>query len=314
MGTVCIAALAIGELLLRVVLGLGNPPLMVKHPEIGYMFKANQHLMRFGNRIVYNQFHQRSDPASATPPQGTWRVLMIGDSVTNGGALTDQDDTISEQLERLLTDDGPVEVLAASAGSWSVGNEAAYIAEFGLLGSRTLIWQISSDDLVHSKSLGEGVGKSPSVPTERPLLAWQEMLSRYALPLVRSILTSQPSARPSAGQPASDLEAFDECLKYFAEAMHLVQQSGARCVVLLDPDRVELAEGPRYPLLRAQFTAFAQQHGALVVDLLDSWGPDEAVFYRGRVHLTPQGNRAVARRLADALHELEASGTVQDAQ
>ena len=118
--------LGVTEVGLRYLLGLGDPPLMVAHPDIGYMFKSDQSVVRFGNRVAYNRFHQRSAPATPLPAPKTLRVLMVGDSVLNGGALTDQEETISEQYRKLLQSrcSCPVEVLAASAGSWGTGLSA----------------------------------------------------------------------------------------------------------------------------------------------------------------------------------------------
>ena len=49
------------EFSLRIFLGLGHPPLLVVDEEVGYYFKANQTLKRFGNIVSYNSHHQRSE-------------------------------------------------------------------------------------------------------------------------------------------------------------------------------------------------------------------------------------------------------------
>ena len=50
-----------GELVSRIILGLGDPPLYVTHSKIEYMLKPNQNLYRFGNHIIVNNFGMRSD-------------------------------------------------------------------------------------------------------------------------------------------------------------------------------------------------------------------------------------------------------------
>ena len=49
------------ELVARCALGLGDPPLSVKHPTTEYLFNPNQDLQGFGNRILVNRYGMRSD-------------------------------------------------------------------------------------------------------------------------------------------------------------------------------------------------------------------------------------------------------------
>lgn len=73
------------EVGLRAFLGLGSPPLSHADPDYGYAFNPNQDLTRFGNRVFYNEHGLRSEPLPRVKPEGEFRVLCIGDSVTNGG-------------------------------------------------------------------------------------------------------------------------------------------------------------------------------------------------------------------------------------
>ncbi|RKH82604.1 SGNH/GDSL hydrolase family protein, partial [Corallococcus praedator] len=84
-----IAALVAIELSLRSV-GLGNPLLYVADPQIGYLLAPNQTLRRFGKRIQINSFSMRSPEIAAIRPPGTLRILLLGDSIANGGTWTDQ--------------------------------------------------------------------------------------------------------------------------------------------------------------------------------------------------------------------------------
>ena len=126
--------LLITEVILRVAFGLGNPPLLQVDADTGYRFRPNQIVFRFGKKIKYNQYSQRSQPINTNKPPGTLRILMVGDSVLNGGNSTTQNQIISELLKaRLITKTSAVEVLNASAGSWGIGNELGYIRKFGTL-------------------------------------------------------------------------------------------------------------------------------------------------------------------------------------
>jgi hypothetical protein len=61
---------------------------MQADPQIEYLPKPSMHYRRFGNRISYNAYSIRSGPVTLhkTDP-AELRVLVIGDSVVNGGRL-----------------------------------------------------------------------------------------------------------------------------------------------------------------------------------------------------------------------------------
>src|SRR5881394_1856062 len=94
---------AAGELVARYGVGLGDPPLSQADPQIEYLFKPNQDCRRLGRRVAYNQYSMRSDPFpvhKADPNE--IRVMVVGDSVVNGGVLTDQSELATEVLKRKL--------------------------------------------------------------------------------------------------------------------------------------------------------------------------------------------------------------------
>ena len=78
--------LLLAEILLRVTLGLGTPPLVQADDEIGYLFQAEQDLQRFGNHVYINSYHQRSEELA--DDEDILRVLFIGDSVTWRGCCS----------------------------------------------------------------------------------------------------------------------------------------------------------------------------------------------------------------------------------
>ena len=89
--------------------------------------------MRFGNHFSTNRYGMRSDEISPEREEPDVRILVIGDSVPNGGNLTDQSELASEilkeEVEKGLS--VPVHVANISAGSWCPANMLAYIKEFG---------------------------------------------------------------------------------------------------------------------------------------------------------------------------------------
>jgi hypothetical protein len=132
----------------RARLGLGNPPLSVTHPTIEYLFKPNQDVLRFGNRVRINAYGMRSDDFPTNKAQDEFRVLVFGDSVLNGGNLTDQKELATEllsvRLEQAL--ERPVVVGNVSAGSWGPGNWLGYAREYGFFDADAVVLLISTHD------------------------------------------------------------------------------------------------------------------------------------------------------------------------
>ena len=176
---VTIAFIIGGELLARYYLGLGTPPLSISHPRIEYMYKPNQDVYRFGNRFIVNQWGMRSNPFPVKKDNEEYRVIIFGDSVINGGNLTDHYSLATTILEDKLEKNRNKNVTVGniSAGSWGPGNWLAYAQEYGFFNADTIVLVISSHDLVDNptfKPLNE-----KTHPTQKPILALFEGVTRY---------------------------------------------------------------------------------------------------------------------------------------
>ena len=300
--TVLAVLLFATELVLRLGFGFGRPLLVQSDPEIGYLFQPDQKLNRFGRRVEINSYHQRNGPIAPAPAPGVLRVFCLGDSVTFGGTLTDQTETYPELLAaRLLpAHPGGVEILNASAGSWGLGNEAAYLRRFGTFGSQYVVLQIGSHDLKQETSTGDVVGKHESYPDRNPPAALLELFTRY----VRPRLFPPPAEGPPPPGSKPDDASFAENLETFTGMVRQIRESGASPIVLHTPDRFEVTgttpADPDRERWRATFLERCRDLAVPVVNLRNDWNgrPDADSLFRDIVHLNPLGNRAVAERLA----------------
>lgn len=110
-----LAAVLAGEVLVR-VLGFSQFPLYAPDTAAGYRMKANQAgTFRRHARWVYDGNGMRSQ-AGADNLAGA--VLLIGDSIVDGGSALDQDETIASQLAAL----SGRQVYPIAAPGWSLGN------------------------------------------------------------------------------------------------------------------------------------------------------------------------------------------------
>jgi hypothetical protein len=156
--------------------GFCSAPLYFESKEFEYLTLPNQIGRRFGNDYVINAFSQRSDE----PSRKKKKILGIGDSVINGGVLTDQDDLATS----IISDETNVQFLNISAGSWGPDNCAAYLKHFGTFESHQMILVCSSHDSHDNMDFDKVVGKHPSYPDKQFKIAWLELIERYVFPRI----------------------------------------------------------------------------------------------------------------------------------
>ena len=268
-----ISALFVTELMLRLVFGLGNPMLFQADADTGYRYRPNQTIFRFGNKIEYNQYSQRSEPVTIRKPQGTVRILLVGDSIINGGNLTDQTQTISALFEaRLAASRKPVQVLNASAGSWAISNRLGYLRKFGTFESDAVIVQIGTDDLTQPPSTSARIGHDPFYPDQAPLLAIQEAWTRYAWPKFGNVLGfGTGSAQVSMPSPQELDQQLQQNL-HFLEALVILVRSQQRPIyVLFTPNLNNLVPTFNVPQYKPEFLKRLDSLHVSVIDAHKAW-------------------------------------------
>jgi lysophospholipase L1-like esterase len=301
-----LAILIIIELVLRLIFGFGNPVLIQADADTGYRFQPNQTVFRLGQNIQYNQYSQRSKPITAHKPPGTLRILMTGDSITNGGTLIDQTQTISALLEaRIATQrQQPVEVLNASAGSWGIGNQLGYLRKFGIFESDAVLAQIGTADLTQPTSTGDRVGHDPSYPNRKPFFALEEVLTRYAWPKIAPRLGfNSPTVIPS---PQQLNQWFQQNLQNLKSLIAVVDATQTPIFILYTPELKNLVPSYNIPNYKPEFIQFLKPLNIRVIDAHEAWSklPKNTVktfFIPDGIHLTATGNQAIANLLYERL-------------
>jgi hypothetical protein len=84
------------EIYLRYSWGFCDAVLTQESDKYEYLAQPNQNRYRFKKHARYNEYSMRSDSLSASD---SIRVLGFGDSVLNGGTLTEQDSLSTEIIE-----------------------------------------------------------------------------------------------------------------------------------------------------------------------------------------------------------------------
>ncbi|WP_414542632.1 SGNH/GDSL hydrolase family protein [Nostoc sp. CCY0012] len=289
------------EVSLRLLFGLGNPVLSQADTYTGYRFRPNQTLVRFGKRIQYNEYSQRSESINLQKTKGTLRILMVGDSVLNGGNPIDQSQIITEQLKaKFKTFGQPTEVLNASAGSWGIGNHLGYLKEFGTFNSDVVIFQIGTHDLTQPTSTSERVGNDPNYPDHPPLLAIQEAFTRYIVPRLWGNVNLNPFSKQEIPQasPTQIAQQFQKNIELFKAAVKLVRDQEIPIYVLFTPNRYDLIPKPVIPPYKPEFMQVLNSLQIEVFDTYKVWSnlPTNIVetYFRDEVHLSEVGNKVAA--------------------
>ena len=294
-----IALIAV-EILLRLGWGLGQRPLYIADPEIGYLLAPNQRLRRFGNSIVINQYSQRSEPISAERPPDTRRVFLLGDSIANGAWWTDQQQTISALMERQLgsVSASRVQVLNASANSWGPRNQLAYLKRYGTFQSQAIVLLLNTDDLFATAPTSLPVGRDPSYPQRQPAFALAELFAR--------VFWRSQSIPEMAHEPGDRVGLN---LQAIAQMHQIARQAKAQFLLALTPlDRQVDGTPPReYEVkARSRLQDFVNSEGIFYLDFLplfQQW-KGEKPLYRDHIHLSPQGNQLVSEKLSQSVAKL----------
>jgi GDSL-like Lipase/Acylhydrolase family len=288
-----------GELWARFGLGLGDPPLSQAHPTIEYYFRPNQQVHRFGNLFQTNRYGMRSEdfpPRKADPAE--LRVLIYGDSVVNGGNLTDQShlattllrDALARELRR------PVIVGNVSAGSWGPPNELAYLRQFGFLDADVIVLVLSSHDYNDAPTFDP---LNPLThPTEKPFSALWEGVTRYLPRYFTRTGINESGALPDSSAVANERD-IEVSLAAEREFLNSAQAHDVKVLVVQHLTETELKSQQPLPGF-AQIRQIAQEVAAPVID-------DAAVLrerlqsgnnpYRDDIHINDAGQKALEELL-----------------
>lgn len=106
----------------------------VDNEALNYILKPDRQYEFEYIRVAINSQGLRDDPVSLEKPRGAYRILGLGDSVTFGWQVG-QEETYLGQLESMLNASDPTrryEVINAGMPGYNLGNELAYFKEYGV--------------------------------------------------------------------------------------------------------------------------------------------------------------------------------------
>jgi hypothetical protein len=282
---VVVGFIVLAEIMLRLLWGFGSMVLFMEDSHFEYLARPNQEHTRFGNRIYYNEHSMRSNPIT---PADSCVVLGFGDSVLNGGTLTDQDSLATTIVENQLG--GNIRFLNISAGSWGPDNCAAYLEQHGDFNAKMIVLFVSSHDAHDNITFEKVVDIDPSYPGHQYPLAIIEVVDKYLIPRIAGLMT---------GAPAGDNlminkngEGFNTGFQFFVDR---TQKAGIPFLVCLHAERAEVENGA-FNSQGAEILEFCTRNNVKVITGLEIG--EKADFYRDEIHLNEKGQRAWVNTLS----------------
>lgn len=171
------------ELCLRLI-GFTNAVLYKNDKYCGYRMVENQDIHRLGNHIITNEFSMRSKPLK----NGEDRILVLGDSVVNGGSQIDHEELATTLVENTLQHSygNSIRVLNMSTGGWGIDNCMGIIEEYGDFDCKVMVLVLNSHDLIGKKNENEIAGRVKNFPDHQYVFGIQELFDRYLIPRIKS--------------------------------------------------------------------------------------------------------------------------------
>ena len=227
-------------------------------------------------------------------------VLAFGDSVLNGGALTDHEDLATTLASKTLsTESERVLVGNVSAGSWGPGNIRAWVDEFGFLGASTAIFVLSSHDVADHPTFA---ALNPTThPTRDPPLALIEAVERYLPRYLPDQLAYLFRPKPKSNAPAHVLaNNLSSGAKEIDALLASAKLAGVRVCLVQHLTQSELMNGSEFGFdeigrLFRRRDVPSINLGKMLAARMQSGDPP----YRDDIHINDSGQLVLAGVLAE---------------
>ncbi|GAB3930961.1 hypothetical protein [Larkinella terrae] len=282
-GIVVFFSLVIGIELIGRFYGLTTYPLYDSSEKYEYLLKPNQHVSIYRNRFVTNEFSMRSEPISV---KDTIVVLLLGDSVINGGNSIDQDSLVSTLLEKkLLANCGKkIRVLNISDKTWSPDNVVAYLKKFGYFNADMMLLVANSGDAYDPMTFKPIVGIAPTHPAENQIFAWQNLLAK-AWPIIEKSILVKPVVEKNT------VEKKEQFVKGFSGLDSLSKELKIPLCIYLHRSQPELVSNRLEDGGKAIIDFCRRNHIPITVNQLET---DEFI---DEIHLNSKGQKSLATDL-----------------
>lgn len=284
------------EIFLRSYYGFCNTVLFQKDKAYEYIPKPNQDVVRFKNHSKYNSYSMRSDAIDAN----SIKILGFGDSVINGGVLTDQDSLATTILSDALSKSNhqKIQFLNIAAGSWGPDNCFAYLKKHGDFGAKLLVLFVSSHDAYDTMDFQQVVGNHPSYPSKQYASAIVELLDRYAIPRLEKMMKHTPDKKEDdlLINKKKAKSVFDSGFNNF---LSYSKTHAIPLIIYLHADKKELKNGV-YNEQGEEIIKFTTKNDIKLIKDLDY--NLQTTDFRDNIHLNANGQKKLAKTILKVIN------------
>jgi lysophospholipase L1-like esterase len=314
--------LALGEIALRAV-DLGHP--YYSAPELyqpsddpRVLFEPRPSFTGFseGVPLTTNSRGLRERELPLAKPAGTRRVVFLGDSVTFGAGVND-DQPFPRLLESSIngTGGGPIETVNTGVVGYNTVQELARLEQAGLpYGPDVVVLTFVVNDLLETFSIFDHQYEpTGALANVKVWLRRNSNLYRFVQQMYWRLGQEMRRAREGPTEPLRKRDRVEERLATLAEIVATTRANGASFLLVLYPDNLADpvspgASGERLTM-REELQRFAAREQVPLVDLSDALGDvrdPRARRYRLREdpHPSPEGHRVIAEALQAPLTDL----------
>jgi lysophospholipase L1-like esterase len=325
----------IAEVGLRIVAPPADSPQLFRKLPSQAEWSGRPHArgIHTGVAVAFNGFGLRDAERSPQPAPGTVRILALGDSVTFGMGVA-QEQTYPRQTEALLNAaraGAPVEVLNMGMPGYNTIHQLAQLRELGLaLQPRAVVVGFLYNDIEPSTAQREKGLEKQEVSFARRVKSginaaalWLKKNSLFVAWMTPRVgMALRPLGVKGLGQVGEIKDQYVDANPQWRrmraallEMKSLTAERGIELVVMIIPAMTKFSDAT-YPIkeYHQAVAAFCREHGIKVLDLLPAfWGIDGTQFWISSTdgHPNARGQRLIAEALAGFLAPLLDSPSMQ---
>ena len=322
LGAGLLVMLLLGEVALRVI-GLGHP--YYSAPELyrpsddpRVLFEPRPGFDGFseGVWLTTNSRGLRERELPLAKPAGTRRVVFLGDSVTFGAGVKD-DEPFPRLLESIVNGSGagPIETVNTGVVGYNTVQELARLEQAGIAYQPdVVVLTFVVNDLLETFSIFDHQYEPTGMLAgSKVWLRRNSHLYRFVQQMYWRLGQELRRAREGSTEPLRKRERVDERLATLSEIVRVTRASGARFLLVLYPDNMSdpVSPGPSGERLtmREELERFAAREQVPLFDLSAALGDvrdPRARQYRLREdpHPSPEGHRVIADALRAPLTDV----------
>lgn len=290
-----LASTAATELLLRRLMGLGNPVIYDTNPFYGYRPLPNRQYTRFrGAHLTFNNLALRAETDFDPDPND--KILFLGDSVTYGGSRTDNEDLFSH-----LSTMGLKDFKSGNAGvnGWGIENIHGLVVETGFRPARIYVTVVTEADFYRGLTLCRGMPFFNIKPRFALTELWYFFCAKQARKKHRpwTDYAGEAQIRRMADKAATKLKEMDDSL----------HREGCRHLIFITPTRTQvMGAAEKDPVVSEMLgkQGLAARYILDDIDASDLSNDEKTGLFYDDVHLSEAGHELWARLIRKELESL----------